>query len=209
MNWVWKKMTGIRWWWRVKIMIWSGRRSWWKNNFNLKISNEIVDDEEFWVLSDVKGSCILDKGTSFVKLKMDSEILKVKWKKIRLVIKCYILVSLKMKLMSLLISLDLKKWVTLCLMIFKSSKVLDSIVIEWITYNHYIFLEILDLKILLENINLTRQVNSILQTQQYDLQRVVFSNGELKRQQRDIELVNNKIINPEMEKIIFKLDFMQ
>ena len=72
-----------------------------------------------------------------------------------------------------------------------------------------ISLEILDLKILLENVNLTRQVNSILQTQQYELQRVVFSNEELKRQQRDIELVNNEIINPEMEKIIFKLDFMQ
>ena len=31
-----------------------------------------------------------------------------------------------------------KKWVTLCLMIFKSSRVLDSIVTEWITFNHYI-----------------------------------------------------------------------
>jgi len=41
------------------------------------------------------------------------------------------------------------------------------------------------------------------------LQRVVFSNEELKRQQRDIELINNEIINPEMEKITFQLDFMQ
>jgi len=91
--------------------------------------------------------------------------------------------------------------------------------------------QILDQKILLENVNLTRQVNSRLQTQhektdessqtklknaerndnlvQHELQRVVFSNEELKRQQRDIELVSNEIVNPEMEKITLQLDFMQ
>ena len=41
------------------------------------------------------------------------------------------------------------------------------------------------------------------------MQRVIFSNEELKRQQRDIELVNNEIVNPEMKKITLQLDFMQ
>ena len=38
----------------------------------------MADDVELWVFSDVKGSRILEDDTSFVKLKMDSEILKVK-----------------------------------------------------------------------------------------------------------------------------------
>ena len=38
----------------------------------------MADDEELWVFSDVKGSRILEKDTSFVTLKMDSEILTVK-----------------------------------------------------------------------------------------------------------------------------------
>ena len=168
----------------------------------------MADDEEFWVFSDVKGSCILDKGTSFVKLKMDSEILKVKWKKIRLVIKYYILVSLKMKLMSLLISLDLKNDLYFA---WWSSSRRKYWIVSWLSESPLpiISLEILDQKILLENINLTRQVNSILQTQHCELQRVVFSNEELKIQQRDIELVNNEFVNPEMKKITLQLYFMQ
>ena len=134
----------------------------------------MADDEESWVFSDVKGSRILEKDTSFVKLKMDSEILKVKWKKIRLVIKYHILVSLKMKLMSLFILLDLKKELYFAWWSSSYRK-------HWI-----VSLEILDQKILLEN------VNSILQTHHYELQRAVFSNEELKRHQRDIELVNNE-----------------
>ena len=113
-----------------------------------------------------------------------------------------------MKLMSLFISLDLKNELHFA---WWSSSRRKYWIVSWLSESPLTIksLEILDLTILLENVNLTRQVNSILQTQHYELQRVVFSNEELKRQQRDIELVNNEIINPEMEKITFQLDFMQ
>ena len=70
------------------------------------------------------------------------------------------------------------------------SNILDT---EALTKNDENFIRslILEQNVPLENVNLTRQVNSILQTQHYELQKVVFLNEGLKGQQRDIELVNN------------------